>query len=250
MGETDLHRNEIARQIAILTRYYQGQRVYVSGDLLVFYELGNPKKYVVPDVFVVKGAKPYARRNYLIWAEGRPPTVIVEVTSRTTKKNDLVDKPALYRRIGVSEYFLFDPTHDYLSPPLQGFRLNGAVYEAIPSEAEDSLTSRELGLRLVPNGAELDFYRLATGERLLSDAEAFEQADEARIQADEARIQADEARMQADEARIQADEARMQADEARIQAEARAAEEAAARAAAEAEIARLREELARRKAGP
>ena len=51
MGETDLHRKAMIRQIGILERYYAGQQSYVSGDLLLYYVQGNPEKFVVPDVF-------------------------------------------------------------------------------------------------------------------------------------------------------------------------------------------------------
>ena len=116
MGETDLHRNEMVRQIQLLERFFTGQRVYVSGDLLVFYEQGNPKKFVVPDVFVAKGLEPAVRRIYKVWFEGKPPDVILEVTSQKTKKKDTVTKPALYHQLRVPEYFLFDPTQNYWSP--------------------------------------------------------------------------------------------------------------------------------------
>ena len=55
MGETDEHREAMVRHIQILQEYYRGQPVYVSGDLLVYYEQGNPRKQLVPDAFVVKG---------------------------------------------------------------------------------------------------------------------------------------------------------------------------------------------------
>ena len=58
MGETDEHRKEMIRQMELLERHFAGQRVYVSGDLLVYYEQGNPKKFVVPDVFVVRDLEP------------------------------------------------------------------------------------------------------------------------------------------------------------------------------------------------
>ena len=50
------------------------------------------------------------------------PNAAIEVTSRKTKREDLKAKPAIYARIRVPEYFLYDPTADYLQPPLQGFR--------------------------------------------------------------------------------------------------------------------------------
>jgi hypothetical protein len=36
MGETDLHRKAMVDHIEVLEDFYQGQQVYVSGDLLVY----------------------------------------------------------------------------------------------------------------------------------------------------------------------------------------------------------------------
>ena len=180
MGETDQHRKEMIREMELLERFFQGQQVYVSGDLLVYYERGNPKKFVVPDVFVVLGLEPGDRRIYKLWVERKAPNVVIEVTSRKTKKKDTVAKPALYAKLGIGEYFLFDPTEDYLHPPLQGSRLAGDGYEPLAPDAQGALISRELGLRLQPHGGQLMFYRLDTGERLLTAEEAWRAEEEAR----------------------------------------------------------------------
>jgi Uma2 family endonuclease len=180
MGETDEHRDEMVRLIELLKRYYAGQRVYVSGDLLVFYEQGNPKKFIVPDVFVVKGIDPEKRRIYKIWYEGKPPDAIIEVTSRKTKKKDTVTKPALYGQLRVPEYFLFDLTRDYLEPPLQGHRLIGGRYDPIAADAQGGLVSEQLGLRLHAEGRQLMLSRLDTGQRLLTAEEELQIEAEAR----------------------------------------------------------------------
>jgi Uma2 family endonuclease len=217
MGETDQHRKEMIREMEILERHFAGQRVYVSGDLLVYYVQGDPKKFVVPDVFVVKDLEPRDRRIYRLWVERKPPDVVIEVTSKKTKKKDTISKPELYATLGIHEFFLFDPTHDYLDPPLQGHRLAGDDYERILPDEQGALLSAELGLRLQDHGGQLMFYRSDTGERLLS-------AEEAR--------------------RAEAEARRAEAEGRRAEAEARRAE-AEARRAAEAEVARLREELRR-----
>ena len=211
MGETDEHRKEMIRLLHLLERFYAGQSVYVSGDLLVFYEQGNPKKFVVPDVFVVKGIVPKDRRFYKLWVERKPPDVILEVTSRKTKKTDTTKKPTLYRQLRVGEYFLFDPTQDYLDPPLQGYRLVGDEYEIVTPDAQGMLFSEQLELKLQSEGGRLMLYQPDTGERLLTAEEAFQ-------------------------AEAQARQAEAQARQA----------EAQARQVAEAEVARLREELRRR----
>ena len=201
MGETDEHRDEMIRELELLKRRFAGQEVYVSGDLLLFYEQGNPKKFVVPDVFVVRGLKPEKRRNYKLWVEGKPPDLVIEVTSRKTKRTDLVKKPDLYARLRVPEYFLFDPTRDYLEPPLQGYRMSGDHFEPIKPDLQGGLASVQLGLRLQAAGRQLMFYDLDTGERLLTAEEARKAAEEAQQAAEEAR-QAEADARQAAEAEV------------------------------------------------
>ena len=73
--------------------------------------------------------------------------------------------------LGVKEYFLFDPTQDYLEPPLQGYRLDGDRYQRI---AADARKTGEQGAGAVAAGrkGQLMFYRIDTGERLLTEREA------------------------------------------------------------------------------
>jgi Uma2 family endonuclease len=187
LGETDEHRDEMVRQIEVLRHYYRGQQVYVSGNLLLYYVQGDPKKFVVPDLFVVKDTDPERRRTYKLWIERKPPEVVIETTSRKTKKKDTTEKPALYARLGVQEYFLFDPTQDYLDPPLQGHRLRRGKYRQMSLDAQESLVSEELGLRLKIGHRQLLFYRLSDGRRLLAADELLARESEARRLAEEGR---------------------------------------------------------------
>ena len=177
MGETDLHIGAIIRHREILRRYFAGQQVYVSGNLLVYYVQGDPKKFVVPDTFVVKGVSPGDRRTFKIWVERKVPNIVIETTSRKTRKKDVLEKSALYASLGVREYFLFDPDFEYLDPPLQGHRLVGAAYEQMVPDENGALVSEELGLRLFIDEERLQFRRLDTGQRLLTDAEARAEAE-------------------------------------------------------------------------
>ncbi len=55
--------------------------------------------------------------------------MVIEITSKSTKREDKTTKKELYRDVlKVAEYFQFDPTEDYLKPPLQGFRLVEGEY--------------------------------------------------------------------------------------------------------------------------
>lgn len=187
MGETDLHRRVMFDLIESLTMFYAGQKVYVSGNLLLFYEPGNKRRHVSPDVLVTLGLEMRLRLNYLLWEEGMPPNLVIEVTSASTRVEDLKDKLAIYRdKVGVKEYFLFDPQSEYLDPPLQGFRLQQRQY--VPIEPIDGrLPSQELGLMLERSGSQLRLLNPANGKRLPTPAEAWHAAEEARQKADEAR---------------------------------------------------------------
>lgn len=158
MGETDLHRSVMFAAIETLKMHYAGQRVYVSGNLLLFYRPGNKRRHVSPDVMVVQGLEQRDRENYLLWQEGRAPNVVIEVTSQSTRDEDLEDKLEVYRdEIGVAEYFLFDPRSEYLNPALQGHRLSRGRYEPI-APVGGRLPSAELGLHLEAEGSRLRFY--------------------------------------------------------------------------------------------
>ena len=163
MGETDLHRNIMFECLETLKLRYAGQRVYVSGNILLFYQRGNRRRQISPDVLVVKGLAPHDRQNYLLWEEGRPPNVVIEVTSESTRDEDLYDKFEIYRdQVRVAEYFLFDPRGEYLQPALQGYRLKAGRYGRIKPVA-DRLPSRELGLHLERHERRLKFFDPATG---------------------------------------------------------------------------------------
>jgi len=177
MAETDIHIRELTNTRATLADFFrEASDVYVSGNLLLYYEEGNPAGSVSPDVFVVKGVPKGERRTYRVWVEKRPPLVVFEFTSRSTRLEDSGNKKALYAMLGVSEYFLCDPLSEYLEPPMQGFTLERGDYRRLPEESDGTVISRELGLRLKMEGSQLRLVVIATGEQLLTPAEAQEKA--------------------------------------------------------------------------
>jgi Uma2 family endonuclease len=222
MAETDIHRDLMVDLIQTLQDYYAAEQVYVSGNLLVFYEPGNRRKHLSPDVFVVKGVTNKQRDNYLIWDEGRGPDVVIELTSTSTRDEDMNHKMTLYRDVlRVPEYFLFDPNLDYLDPPLQGYRLRPGQY--VPIKMVDGrLPSKVLRLHLERDGRHLRLHEPRTGQRLLTPAEKHERAAQ----------------------QLRAEKA------ARRKAEAAKRQEAAARRKAEAEAERLRRQLERLRQRP
>jgi Uma2 family endonuclease len=244
MAETDLHRDLMILVIEMLRLWYGGNpMVYISGNLLLYYEPGNKRKHVSPDAFVVKGVPNHEREYYLLWVEGVSPHVAIEITSKSTKREDLQTKFQLYRDVlKVKEYFLFDLRGEYLDPPLQGYRLSRGRYVPIKPVA-GRLPSKELGLHLEQDGRMLRFYDPATRKWVPTPSELRQQAEAARQQAEAARQQAEAAQQRAETARQQAEADATQERAARQQAEADAVQERAARQQAEAEVERLRREL-------
>jgi Uma2 family endonuclease len=177
MGETDLHRDWMFRLLEIFRQRYREQQVYIASDLLVYYEEGTPSRFVVPDCFVVLDCNPGRRRTFQTWNEKRVPDVVFEVTSRGTSSIDIVDKPVIYERMGVQEYFLYDPTASYLEPPLQGYRMtNGSLHQI--AETRGRLRCETLGVELFLQGDDLVIVDTETGVEQVTKADAEELARE------------------------------------------------------------------------
>lgn len=218
MGETEAHHQVIIHTTTTLQDYFRDQpAVHVGGNLLLYYEAGNPAAVVVPDVFVVHGMDKHLRRTYKLWEEGQPPDIVFEFTSRSTKREDVHTKPALYARLGITEYVLFDPLGEYLRPALQAFRLQQGQYAPVEI-VHNTFTSEVLELGVHAEGRHLLFSTPA-GERLLMASEAFEAR------------------------RAEADARQAEAKARRAEAKARRAAEQRVRDT-QAELERLRAELA------
>lgn len=209
MAETDLHRDEMIDDILLLQDHFADRpNVYVSGDILLYYEEGNPRKHVAPDILVALDVpKLPPRLYYQVWKEGKSPDFVAEITSKTTRREDQGKKRIIYRDVlKVLEYFQFDPTADYLDPPLQGFRLLAGDY--VPIEPVNGrIPSQVLGLHFDREGQKLRMYNPATGTRLLTRLEkqqlAQSEAQAAQREAQAAQREAEEALRRAEDGEAQ-----------------------------------------------
>jgi Uma2 family endonuclease len=248
MAESDLHRRVMFAIIRILQRFFVGRQVYVSGNLLVYYVMGDPYKSVAPDCFVVRAIDPHLRNIYKIWEEGKGPEVVFEVSSKSTRRVDFGKKMRLYAELGVQEYFIYDPTTKDFDPPLVAYELVGGGYIPMKPIKEEVLLgelaftpdaaeppeyiSQLLGLRLtLDESGQLQFYDLETNQRLLDDEDALALA--------EALVKDAELRAIEEQQRAEAEKQRAEAEKQRAEAEKQRADQS------EAENARLREEMAR-----
>lgn len=200
MGETDLHISLLTYLREALLDYFRDDpQVYVAANLFLYYEEANPAAVVAPDVFVVRGVPKGSRRVYKLWEEGQAPQVIFELTSRSTRLDDLGTKRALYEMLGVNEYYIYDPYGDYLEPRLWAYHLEmragTAEYVRVLDEV---IHSQALGLDLIPEGDLLRLRNSQTGQRLLTPFEAQEahraaEAEAARLRAELERLKSGKA---------------------------------------------------------
>lgn len=220
MAETEAHILLMVTLIATLRNHFAARgNVYVIGNMFLYYQQGDPKACVAPDVMVVKDVDTrVSRRVFKSWEENALPCVTFELTSKGTANEDLRDKRALYQELGVREYFLYDPLHEYLPNQLMGFRLVQGEYEAIRLDDTGSMISAELGMRLVPEGKLLALFDLATGSRVPTPEETHELWEQARHDVEQLRLEVGQAQKERDEAlqRAAVAERRVQELEAQV----------------------------------
>ncbi len=177
MGESTVHIRTAIDAITPLQDRHRGRLdAFVGGNLMMYYEEGNPRRYVSPDVFVNFGvASEPPRPIWKVWEEGKLADFVLEVTSKTTQRNDEGPKKRLYQRLEVSEYWQFDPTGDYLNPKLKGQRLepDGQYAQIVLQEFEKGLLghSAVLGLELRLEDDRLRLFDPEIGAYLLTSEE-------------------------------------------------------------------------------
>ena len=192
MAETERHFREILKNFSRLENHFENiPDVYVLGDMMMYYEEGNPLKSISPDIFVSFGIGRKERRIYKIWEEGKPPDFVLEFASRKTYQRDLTDKKRLYADIGIKEYFLYDVEGRYLPTTLMGFRLVGENYVEIAVDVNGGIPAETLGLEFHLLDDEFGIHDPNTQEWVKTRAEAeAERAEHAEERAEHAETEA------------------------------------------------------------
>ena len=204
------------------------------------------------------GALAYTRPSILVYREPKadldpagafhveadgPPELVIEILSRRTRTKDVgvggqvADKREHYRRIGVREYWVYNPERlesDQGLGLFHGFRLQGDAYAPIKVQAEQGWPSAVLGtrwvlgdeqrtsknetftlMRLCQPGTMTWYPTIAEKNAALAEKdEALAEKDEALAKKNEALAEKDEALTEKDEALAKKNEALAEKDEA------------------------------------
>ena len=206
--------------ISVLKLFFKSNpRVAVSGDTFIYYVEGDPYSWVAPDCYVALDISmdSIERFNtYRVWEIGKAPDFVLEIGSPSTAANDLVGKRDLYARLGIGEYWLFDPSGgDHYGEPLVGQYLEDGAYRRMEMNVEPDgavwASSAALNLDLRWIDGRLRFYDPKSGAWLQNaeEIEARAEMAEARAETAESRVQTAESRASASDLRAQEAEARM-----------------------------------------
>ena len=204
---------------AHLDNLYPPEEVFRSSNTFICYDPSNLNVRVGPDFYAAFGVDAPAikrRRLYLPWEAGKPPDFALEIGSESTAEQDVITKREIYARIGISEYWRFDPTGgDYYGQALAGDRLVNGAYQSmdLTTEPDGVLKgySPLLRLSLCRQDEMLKFYNHETGAYLrtlpqsqaaLKDAEAALSVERVARQDTEAALSMERVARQDAEARI------------------------------------------------
>ncbi len=259
LPDNPLQANAIVELRANLRQHFRHRPdVVVEGDMFLYYQEGQADKrlvrgkrvgkFVAPDVIVVLDHDLGDRGTYKLWEEGKPPDFAMEVISPSSEVRNREAKRELYARLGIQEYFLFQPDARRPGPRLAGYELGEWGYRRLGPEVgtPGAVRSEVLGVSMRPEGAFLRVRDLRSGTDYLWTVELIDAEAEARRAAEReaaGRRAEAEARRAAQQAAEREAAGRRAEAEARRAAQQAAEREAAARKATEARLAALEARL-------
>ncbi|MGI8670624.1 MAG: Uma2 family endonuclease, partial [Aridibacter sp.] len=104
---------------------------------------------------------------YKLWEEERVPQVVFEISSTSNWRDDLSKKYSLYEKLGVKEYYIFDPEYKALDEPLLAYHLTEG--EFVKADVEDKrIFSPTLHLEIVDTGKDLRLFNPNAKEFLMT----------------------------------------------------------------------------------
>lgn len=174
MGETSIHIKLVTSLLWTLILFFKNRPdVFVSGNMNLYWEEGNPDKWLAPDLLVAFGVPAGERSIFQVWREGVCPQVIFEVASKRTWRADVSDKLEIYSDLGVEEYYLLDPSFEFLPMPMMAFHREGDRLIGTRIE-NDRVLSKRLGIEIVRDDNTFRLFDPVNAEFLLTldDADA------------------------------------------------------------------------------
>jgi Uma2 family endonuclease len=150
-------------------------------DMGVYYDPDEPA--IVPDGFLSIGVPRIIdtdlRLSYLLWEEGKVPTLVLEVVSHQRRK-EYTEKKNFYEKMGVLYYVIYNPLRKR-KRRLEVYELQNGDYQLLDGE-KVWLSALELGIgaeegRYLGIDREWLYWYDATGKRYLTPEERIQEAE-------------------------------------------------------------------------
>ncbi len=188
----------------------QGLKAFVGVNSFVYYALKKHPKG--PDFYVVNGGTMEDQGSWVAWSEGNLlPTLIVELLSPSTERDDRTTKRDFYRTVfKTADYFIYDTENQRF----EGWQLHGDEYRPVTVLPGGRVRCQSLPLELGVHGKWLRWYTpdgqlLPTGEEVAAQAQAKAAEAEAKAAEVEAKAAREAARAEEAERRLRELEARL-----------------------------------------
>ena len=189
----------------------------VLGDHLINFQTPAVKKNLGPDVILFNG-EPRAwnpkKAVFPVKTMKARPTLVIEITSPTTRRKDLTDKPKLFFAAGVPVFVLIDLPYGGGKHPggIVAFQAGHDGYEPLPAEPDDRVWLEVVEIFLAAEDERVvcydrdgrrieDYLGLA---RTATAAQAEAVAEKARADREKARAKREKSRADAEKARADA----------------------------------------------
>lgn len=145
---SDYHYLEQILCYTVLYERFAGPDCYVSFQRWLRRDAAGREPMLQPDLLVAQGVVQRNRRVYDPWQEGKIPDLVAEYLSPTSLTSDQVKKVDAYHKLGIAEYWLFNPAGEFAGPRIRGWNLQGkGGPEPLSEEADGSFASRVLPIR-------------------------------------------------------------------------------------------------------
>ena len=172
MQEAPPHAEALFRMreaLNLLFRTAPEPKPFIATNMALRFKEDGVDARLVPDLFVTFEIRSPRGRSYRVPEDRPPPAFLVEVASLATSNRDQTVKMDRYAALGVLEYWLFDPTGEYFSQKLQGFRLDGGSYKPLEGSGDspdDAIRSAILGADIYTVGARPRLIDIGLGQTI------------------------------------------------------------------------------------
>ncbi|HLH61461.1 MAG TPA: Uma2 family endonuclease [Ktedonobacteraceae bacterium] len=241
MGETADHALLVNYLMAVLTWLFHGQLCAIYENLNFYQTPNKNERPIAPDIAVIQGAAFRRVKSWRIGVYGPAPQVVFEIGSEETWANDLEEKVWKYARMGVEEYYAYDPNDPMLSlSRRKGQRLFGWQRDAatglmhpLSLDAHGQLWSPRLDSSLVADEQYLRLYDSRGDVRLTreqaearrADAEAeARRTEQLRAEREAEARRMEQLRAEREAKRAEAEHQRAETERQKAEAEARKAQ--------------------------